>query len=158
MAGETGVSNKTMILVKLTVSPNWTLDNKITIRVVKKDEDFELICRKTAQERFQGQDDVESNPFVENIKKRRKFKQWRVFLTADAFNSLFSTLHGVNVPIIPEYQDGCDGDEWILEFNIEGHESKYSWWSTEPKGYEKLSKFSIGLLKLSNHSKIKDIE
>lgn len=133
-------------LVKISISPCWSNENKITVRVDEKNDHFVLICRRVSQLNFELRN-------KHKRKKRFNSIQWKKKVPAKKIKPLFDRLSNAYVPVIPHFPIGLDGCMYELEMNIQGYNSKFSWWSSPPEGYQPLDRFLQDLLKLSEYQK-----
>ena len=133
-------------IAKLTVSPSWTHENKVTVRIVEKNDNYHLVCRKISHMGRRRHD-----PFVNTSTKKKNYREWKIKLKKTDFKNLFSIIDNAMVPAVPDYADGLDRTEYMLELLIDGHSLKYSWWSDPPNGYEAIDRFAGQLLDYSKH-------
>ena len=139
-------------IAKLTVSPSWTHENKVTVRIVEKNDNYQLVCRKISQMVRRRYD-----PFADTSIRKKNYRQWKMKLKKTDFKNLFSIIDNAMVPAVPDYADGADGTEYMLELFIHGHSLKYSWWSVPPNGYEAIALFAGQLLDYSKHEEQQEI-
>jgi hypothetical protein len=129
-----------MTIVKLTVKPAFTDENKTTIRLVYRKEAYQIVRRETKQ--CYGHFEING--------KKSKYTEWKTVIKTSEIEELFALIKNETVPIIPEYLDGLDGADYELELFISGHALKYSWWSVPPESYKSLGEFSDRLISLSD--------